>query len=84
VTPVIETNCHWHTCRLMVFSVQTAFSPSELPSVGEAEAGTAGERQNQKPRVVIAPARSSISCKPRHTMSRGPPLTGVGRGIEGK
>ena len=41
VTPVIETNCHWHTCRLMVFSVQTASSPSELPTVGEAEAGTA-------------------------------------------
>ena len=44
VTPVIETNCHWHTCRLMVFSVQIASSPSELPTVGEAEAGTAGEQ----------------------------------------
>src|SRR5215469_18118447 len=27
VTPAIETNCHWHTCRSLIFPSQTTSSP---------------------------------------------------------
>ncbi|MBM3788638.1 MAG: hypothetical protein FJW30_30245, partial [Acidobacteria bacterium] len=38
VNPVIETNRISHTCRLTVFPTQTAASPPQWSSVGEAEA----------------------------------------------
>ncbi len=44
VNPSVETNCNWHTCRLMVFPSQTAFSPSHWSSAGEAEAGSGGDQ----------------------------------------
>jgi hypothetical protein len=44
VNPSVETICNWHTCRLLNFSAQTAFSLPEWPSVGEAEAGSGGDQ----------------------------------------
>src|ERR1039457_6850238 len=44
VNPSAETNGSWHTCRLTVFPTQSASSPSQWSSVGEAEAGSAGEQ----------------------------------------
>src|SRR5712691_9381658 len=44
VTPLVETNCNWHTCRSMIFPTQTAASSSQWSSAGEAEAGSAGEQ----------------------------------------
>src|SRR5579863_7577201 len=44
VNPSVETKCNWHTCRLMNFSSQTASSPSEWSSAGEAEAGSGGDQ----------------------------------------
>jgi len=44
VTPSVETNGYWHTCRSMIFPTQTSSSSSEWSSAGEAEAGSAGEQ----------------------------------------
>jgi hypothetical protein len=44
VTPSVETNGYWHTCRSMIFRTQTTSSPSEWSSAGEAAAGSAGEQ----------------------------------------
>jgi hypothetical protein len=44
VNPSVETNCNWRTCRSLNFCVQTASSPPEWSSVGEAEAGSGGDQ----------------------------------------
>src|SRR5579863_6938246 len=44
VNPSVETICSWHTCRSLIFPSQTTSSPSELSSVGEAEAGSGGDQ----------------------------------------
>jgi hypothetical protein len=44
VTPAIETNCHWHTCRSLIFPSQTTSPPPESLSAGEAEAGSGGDQ----------------------------------------
>ncbi len=44
VNPSVETICNWHTCRSLDFPTQTASSPPEWPSVGEAEAGSGGDQ----------------------------------------
>jgi len=44
VNPSVETKCDWHTCRLTVFPTQTASSPPQWSSAGEAEAGSGGDQ----------------------------------------
>jgi hypothetical protein len=44
VTPSVETNGCWHTCRSLIFPSQTISFPPESSSAGEAEAGSGGDQ----------------------------------------
>jgi hypothetical protein len=68
VNPSVETICNRPTCRSLNFPTQPAPSPSEWPSVGEAEPGLLADsiyRSSKRQLVAIRIEHVEIAFAPR-------------------